>query len=471
MHLASLLCCVLVSRGVFGQFPEPSALLLEDVLDSSARYFPQVLESLAARRAAEGERLEAEGAFDLVFSADGNQNAGYYDSTSLRGSARQRLRTAGGSLYADYKLSSGNFPVYQDNYYTNTGGTFRVGMLFSLLRDRNIDSQRFGVLDARLSMQEADLDLLMTRVGVQERALIAYWDWVARGRQLQVYEELLQIARERQTGLEDEVERGARAEIFLTENRQNITRRQTLVTSAQRDLALATNQLSLYYRDTSGQPLLVGPQRLPPASDIEAVLAESAPPAVPVSEALNRRPELAMLKAAIEREQNRISLAENSLKPRLDFFVEMQQGLGAPAEGGRSRDSTDAMAGFTFSIPLQQRSARGRLISARADLETRQFQQQLREEQIELEIRNLLVDLNISRELLILADQEVQQSELMRDSERRRFASGASDFFLLNIREETATNARIRLLEAEFQARMARASYDAATVDTERLGL
>lgn len=59
----------------------------------------------------------------------------------------------------------------------------------------------------------------------------------------------------------------------------------------------------------------------------------------------------------------------------------------------------------------------------------------------------------------------------MRDSEVRRFESGASDFFLVNVREETAANARIRLLEAELTTRIARANYDAAVVDVERLGI
>ena len=181
---------------------------------------------------------------------------------------------------------------------------------------------------------------------------------------------------------------------------------------------------------------------LGPESDIEEVEQESTPPSTSISEALTRRPELEILRTAIQRERNRIALAENQLKPRVDLFFELQQGIGAIAEGGPSRDATNAMAGFTFSFPLQQRKGRGRLIKAQADLDVRRVQQQLQEEQIELEIRNILVELNKSRELLMLAAQDVEQSEIMRESEVRRFESGASDFFLLNIREETAANAR-----------------------------
>lgn len=451
-----------------GQTP----LMADEVLAASERHFPRILQSLAARRAASGYSLEAQGSFDLVFGAEGfGRVSGFYDGAAVEGSAKQRLRPLGASVYAGYRLSDGDFPVYEDINYTNSGGAFKVGVLFSLLRDRTIDEQRFRETDARLNLRQAELDVLLTKIGVQERALIAYWDWVAKGQQLRVYEELLRIATDRQDGLEEQVRRGARAQIFLTENLQNITRRQTLVTSANRDLTIAANVLSLYFRDENGQPVIVGEERLPPGLPINEVYRVGTPPPVPVSEALERRPELAMLRAAIDRERNRIALAENDLKPRLDLAFEVQEGLGSIAEGGPSRDSTDTIVGFTFSVPLQQRAGRGRVMRSRAELDAKEQEQQFREEQIELEIRNLLVDLNVSRELLLLAAQEVQQSEIMRTSELRRFQSGASDFFLLNIREETAANARIKLFQAELATRIARANYDAATVDTARLGI
>ena len=81
--------------------------------------------------------------------------------------------------------------------------------MLNILRDRSIDQQRFGVIDARLNLQNAELEVLLTKIGVQEQALVAYWNWEARGRQLRVYEELLELALVRQDGLENEVEQGA----------------------------------------------------------------------------------------------------------------------------------------------------------------------------------------------------------------------------------------------------------------------
>lgn len=450
----------------------PAPLELSSVLEASATHFPLILKSLAAQRTAAGRALEVEGSFDLVFDADGfSRLGGFYDGTVVGGTAKQRIRNLGADIYAGYSISDGIFPIYEDVNYTNTGGAAKVGVMFALLRDREFDRQRFDVADAQLDVREADLDLLLTRVGVQQRTQIAYWRWVMAGRKLGVYENLLRIARERQEGLERQVRQGARASIFLTENQQNITRRQQLVTSARRNLAVAANELAIYYRDEAGTPVSPLPEQLPSGDPIEQIGRLADVDQFAVSTALDRRPELALLRNAIRREQNRIALAKNNLKPRLDLGMEVKQPFGAVGDGGISRDTTDTIVGFTFSVPLQRRAERGRLQRSEAMLDEKLEEQRLAEEQIQIELQNVLVELKTSRELLLLASQEVEQSDIMRDAEVRRFESGASDFFLVNIREEVAADARIKLLQAELTTRVARANFDAATVDLPRLGL
>lgn len=450
--------------------PEP--LRPDEVLASSERHFPAILQSIAQLRGAAGRRMESEGAFDLVFAADGFSRVdGFYDGDVISGTARQPLRRLGAELYGGYQLSNGTFPIYEDEYYTNTGGALKVGALFSLLRDRDIDQRRFDEADALLGVGQARLEVMLTKIGVQQRALRAYWQWVKMGGQLDVYRNLHRIAVERQGGLEEQVRKGARAEIFLVENRQNITRRQSLVTSADRSLRLAANALSYYYRDEEGKLLSPSENRLPRGNIVDNHEELTVLPDAGVAGALEQRPELAILEAAIERARTRLALSENEIKPRLDLAVELQQGLGNIAEGGPSRDTTDAIIGLQFSVPLQQRSARGQIIQAQAELDVQRAEYQLVEEKIELEVRNILLQFRYARELLSLAAQEVAQSETMRMAELRRFESGASDFFLVNLREEQAADARVRLLEAELETRLARADYDAAVVDLQRLGI
>ncbi len=446
-------------------------LLPGEVLANSATSFPDILVSFANEAAAEGDVQAAAGAFDLVFKADGfDRVTGFWTGAILNTEVRQNLRQFGATVFGGYRISDGTFPIYEDINFTNTGGEFKVGALFSLLRDRSIDQRRFQVADAALASSQASLEVVLTQVGVQQKALNAYWRWVAAGRELQVYRGLLEIAEAREAGLEEQVRKGAQPEIAVVENQQNIIRRQVLVAQAERNFAVAANALSFYLRDPFGGLITPELDRLPDESNL-APLQAAGYGGPPVGDLLANRPELRSLRVAIERAENKVALSENTLKPKLDLNFEVSRDVGEIAEGGISRDSTDTIIGFEFSVPLQRRQARGKLARADAELRAARLREQRVEDQIEVELRNILVDLNAALALLDLADGEVAQSEAMVEAERTRFSLGASDFFLVNLREERAADARIRAIRAELNGRVARTSYDAATINMTALGL
>ncbi|MEM6412811.1 MAG: TolC family protein [Pseudomonadota bacterium] len=447
-------------------------LFPEEVLESAATRFPDILESLAFEAAARGDQLAAEGAFDLVFNADGfDRVTGFWTGAILNTELRQNLRPLGAQVYGGYRVSDGEFPIYEDINFTNTGGEFKIGALFSLLRNRSIDERRFRVEDARLATAQASLEVTLTQVGVQQQVLNAYWRWVATGNELQIYRDLLTIAQDRAAGLEEQVRRGAQPDIAVTENLQNIIRREILVTEAERNFTVASNALSFFLRDVSGNLVVPGLERLPKSDQLEALNALSVIVDADESFVLASRPELRSLRVAMERARNKVRLGENDLKPDLDLNFEVSTDVGAIAEGLESRDSTDTIIGFRFSVPLQRRDARGRLQRAEAELRAAQLRERRTEDQITVELGNILANLDAALRLAELATGEVSQAEKMVDAERQRFNLGASDFFLVNVREERAADARIRATRAELNGRLAEASYNAATMNLEKLGL
>lgn len=465
--LGCLLFCVLTSRAE----ESPALLRSVDVLSSAQQHFPRIIEGLAERRAAQARVLAAEGAFDLVFGVEGyGQATGFYDSRSLEGTATRRLQNYGAEVYGGYQVSNGDFPVYEDSRFTNSGGKLELGVLFSLLRDRDIDKERFLLKDTALSTQAADFDVLLTRIGVAQQALVAYWRWVALGHKRRVYEELLDIAMTRQLGLEQEVRQGAKPQIVLTENLQNITQRKSLLATSQRDFDVAANELSLYYRDINGETLTVTDTLLPDYSPVIDSVTE-LPAMLDMDQTIKQRPEVLVLKNSITRTLRRIELNENEQLPQLDLKLEMAQPLGTVAEGGISRDETDVVIGLQFSIPLEMRAARGALAESQAKLSALRQKERLLQDQIQLEITNILLNLRTSQELLQLAKQEVEQSKLLREAEIKRYQQGASDFFLVNIREQTEAEARIRYFLAGMQREIAQANFDAAMVNLPRLGI
>lgn len=451
-------------------------LMPSDVLIAASQHFPDIVKALAQREGAAGALLSAQGAFDVVFNSKGfDRTRGYYDGAVLSGELRRPLQSMGGELFASYSISDGSFPIYEDQYYTNEAGAVKLGILFSLLRDNAIDDRRYRVNDARLNLQQADLTVLLTRIGVQHSALKAYWRWVAAGQKVQVFERLLSMAEARQVGLVTQVERGLTADIYLVENKQNITRRKTLLTIARRDFQVASNDLGFYYRGADGLPKRLDRNQLPAAiptgdpADIDYRRAFNDPDRI--ARLMATHPQLQWLERARQRSEQRLALAENSALPDLDFSLGMRQPFGDVALGGPSRDEPEAVVGFSFSVPLERRQAKGDIAQAKAKLSGLSADRRRVQDQLKIELQNILQTLDAAQAVADLATLETVQLETLRAAEQRRFEQGASDFFVVNMREEALANAEVRLADALGQRQMALANLAAAAIDTERLYL
>lgn len=91
---------------------------------------------------------------------------------------------------------------------------------------------------------------------------MAYWDWVASGQRAKIARELLQLAVDRQKGLEKRAALGEIAGIALVDNQRLIVSRQAKSIEAERKLQQSAIKLSLFFRDPQGTPL-VAPDQLP----------------------------------------------------------------------------------------------------------------------------------------------------------------------------------------------------------------
>lgn len=460
-RLARAIILLLLAAGTSAQAAE---LTLDTVLRSSAAHAPQVLEALARQRQSEARVLGARGQFDLVFESEAKIRAlGWYDGSTLDVQASRPLTGNGGALYGGYRLSLGDFPVYDGKSLTNGLGEVRVGAVFALLRDRVIDERR-----GRLALAEGDvgiaaLEAEMVAIGVQRRAVDAYQQWVAAGLRMALLRDLLALAEQRQDSIERQIALGARPPVLEIENRQNIIRRRALLVRAEQDLQLAANALSLFLRDDLGRPVVPTPAQLPPA-----LPAGLMPDVADQSAALSGRPDMKALIARIEQTGLRASLADNDLRPRLDLRIEGSQDFGT---GSATREPAEALIGLKLAVPLQRRAARGRLAEALAERDALTLRRQQLEEQIGVELANLGTQMNGAAQLAQMASEEAALARRMAEAERRRFALGASDFLLVNLREEALADAALREIDAHYRSLAARAELVAALADKEQLRL
>ena len=442
---------------------------LEDVLESTAEHFPQLLAARANVRESEGEALSALGAFDLNVGGEFHSNlTGFYGGTSFGSEFSQFLGDYNARVFGSYRMSRGDFPVYEDIRFTNQGGEAKIGVILSLLQDRDIDERRFALLGGRLGIERSRGLVLQTQLGVHRDAMIAYMRWLAEGEKLTIFEDLLSLAEIRQKALETRAASGDVAEITVTENNQLILQRQNFVVNARRAYEVAAQGLSFFLRDRDGQPLIPSDihlqtdfPALPPIADAQMAVA--------LDRALQRRPELKILDVDVRETRANLQLSENKILPRLDVKLESSHDFGGTGTGGESRDSTDNVVTVNLSVPLQRRDARGRVTAAEARLTSLSHQRRLIADGIDIEVRNLATTLEAARRAVTLAFQEVDLADALEKAEKRRFEQGDSDFFLINLRERNSADAKVRLVDAELNYFGALAAFYAATVDMAAL--
>lgn len=445
----------------------------EALLASSRERYPEILATMADRAAASGERFAAEGVFDLFLESDARGwFEGFYQGSAVASvGVERRFYSRGGGFYGQYKLSEGDLPVYEDLAFTNNLGELKIGAVFALMRDSAIDPERALITDLSIAEQQAAVEVYLVQVGIQRRALIAYWNWLARGQAFEVYAELLATAEARQAAFERQFEEGAIAAIVLVENRRVIANRTAQLALAEQDLQLAANALSLFWRAPDGSAQIPSRGAQPSPQSLSAADFSQSLDTAALGGIAAGRPDLEVLALGVERARQQIAVGINNLQPRVDVMVEVSRDFGGLAEGGRSRDSTDVVAGVKFSVPLGQTRARGELSSARAELRARQLRRQLATEEAELEIRNILARLSTSYRLYLLAEEEVALAEQMTRSEKQLFDNGASDLFRIIAREDDEASARIALISTRASALVAKTDFDAATVNDVALGL
>lgn len=441
---------------------------LQQVLEASLRHLPRVLAAESAIRRREALVTAAEGSFDpRIDGTVGGRLSGYYDGHGTDSELLQNFPMMNARAFAGYRIGDGVFPVYEDSSETLSGGELRAGFGLSLWRDRDIDERRAAVQASRIDVLSQSQELNALKLDVLQTAYVAYARWLMAGRLHAAYADLLALAEARGVALATQVESGAAAEILQVENDQAILQRRGLLVDAQRQLDMAAQLLSLYLRDGNGdmlQPVYSTTLDLPPES---AALLER-PEAELVAAVLAQRPELRSLELAREKSELDERLALNSMQPKVDLEYYASRDIG---RGPVNLIGTDNVAKLSFSVPLQTRTASGRAAAARAEMDRIEHTLRQLQDQLRLDIRQALLNLDATRELERLAREELEVSRVLAEAENQRFEAGISDFFLLNVRERQVGEAELKRLQAQLTHQVALAQFYAATMSIEGFGL
>ena len=431
----------------------------QEVIASANKNYPQILSYYEKVSASEGSALASLGFFDIKLKQSySDKSRGFYDGKITDTSLEKELGFMGAKVYGGYRKSFGSFADYEGGSRTNDGGEYRAGARFSLLKDSSIDQNRLSVILANLGVKESQIQLETIKKEIERDATKAYWKWISSAKIFHIYEDLYQLSLKRQTQLEEKLKKGDVAEIIVAENKKNILRRKSTLAKARQDFENSAIYLSLFWRGENGAPIVPKQDQV---AEINFALHEIENSQIvrDLETALSNRPELQILKIQKEQNSSRLKYSENLFKPQLDVDVGASKDLG---NGPASRSQANNYVGLDFSIPLQQREARGKTAEYESKLKSLKYEQQLLEEKIRAELEQIKIQISSIVEMHHNLAEEAKLADLLEYSEREKFKHGASNFFLVNLREQDTAASKAAVIEMLEKYQSALADYKMA---------
>jgi outer membrane protein TolC len=443
------------------------SLTLDEVINLIELYHPKLRGADALRRTASAKRLEKQGAFDPVFSfgVDYLRFNSEFDPKTLRGKpATSRLADAGVEFLTRYgmKVFAGsryNFgKVKAPLSPTGNDGEYFVEFKIPFLRGARINEKTAAERQAFLGEPIADAEYQITRLELIFKAANSYWDWVAAKRKLDVARNLLDLAQFRAGAVRDRVTAGDLPQIDSVEADLEVQRRQGNLVKADRDLQKSAFKLSLFLWAPNGLPSPIPEEGNVPATQSLPVIFSTDQADTGQRYALDRRPELKVLDLAQDITQVDLDLARNQRMPALDLAFSPGRDAGQGSIGNTMK------AGVSFTLPLRQRTADGRISQANLKLEKLAFDLANERRRITLEVLDAISAINTSYQRYLAAEQEVTFARALEDGERAKFALGDSTLFLVNQRERATAEARVKLIEVQAEYEQAVATFKTVTV-------
>lgn len=427
-------------------------LTLDAVLDSTRSHYPKLTAADRKVEEARGKLLANRGVFDLKLAAEGKRDVlGFYDKTDLGVGLEQGLSFGGIDLEGGYRYGE-DFPVYKGGSVTSDRGEAFIGANIPLWQDRAIDARRLGVQVSEVEVELQDLNRQLTILQVLGKATRLYWKWVSAGQKKQIIERLLDLAEVRQEAVKRQVEQGSSPEILLRDNMRLIVSRRNLLVGAEVELAAAALDLSLFFRDAEGRPVVPTEQMLPDEFP-EPRPVDNLPVVEHVEALPTTRPDLRFFDGLMRQVEVERRFGENLGAPTVDLVVKASQDVGESVLYGASpSDKTineaEVGVGLKLALPLQRRKGRGEVMRTSAALERLRADYALASQQATAELRQAYVRLEAAVRQIDLVREAFELSLQLEAAERRKFELGQSNLLFVNEREVTTANEATKVISA-----------------------
>jgi len=442
---------------------------LMDVKQSAEKHHPTILSALQNVDAKEQAIRASQGYFDAKITGDHFRVAkGYWARTFSDVSVEKPLKVMNSKIYTGYSYGfNGLFPPQFSTWSTNSGGTPRVGLVTSLLRNRSTDQGRTQLALSKIDHQITKNELSLTVWEIQKLAEISYWDYLTSIQIYRIYNQLYENGIRRSSYLKSRSDRGDSPRILLTENEQYVANRKSNLLQSENRLNQARQRLSLYYRDQNGLPLIVSDQEEVDQFPESLSFIENEIKGIDYDQIIEKRPEISSLNLTLKQKSTSIELASQFLIPKFDVYGDYTRNIG-------NEDIQNPPHIWTFGlkleIPIERNLGTGQVNLLKSESRVIESQRQLEMESLKVKISSLLKSLELQLLQLDQAKIEFKKAKELVEAESFKFKSGGGNLFLVNVREENAATAEANFYELQFSLISTWTEFRALTNLTDQTG-
>ncbi len=406
-------------------------------------------------------------AVNFIFSGAPPGSVGPTSNGVLGQAAITELLPTGGTVTLGTSIGRATtdniFTLLTPAYTTFVG----IDLRQPLLQNREIDPQRRLIRLAGLEHDRSKAQLQAVVADTVAAVERAYWTLSAAISDVAVREESVRLAQVQESETRTRIEAGVLSESDLAFPQAEVERRRVDLYVARESAQRAALDLKNLMLDDPADPLW--DETLRPSDPAETAIVPLDVPAG-LAEAPGRRPEVAEAEASLARRDVDSEAAKNRVLPRLDLVASYgRYGLAGtqnpnlatipsfpvtlPPEviGGIGRSYgtigenafPDATVGFTFGLPIGNRSAQAD--AAAADAERRQAAILLarQKQRIGVEVRTAALAVEAAAQSIEAARAGRRAARTQLEAENVRFAAGlTSNFFVLTRQNELAQAAR-----------------------------
>lgn len=414
--------------------PLAFALSENDVARSVLDNFSLIQEAELKAKSAQGELTSAEGAFDhkLIFKSR-NSIEHKYDNKYFETTIERQTALGGTSLVAGHRQGLGNFPAYDGKYQTSGAGEIFAGLSFPILRNRKTDEFRTNLRLKQIENNQAELEAKLKRMIYLHKAISLYYKWILETQKLKINKGIFDLALKRQDMLEKKFKAGDIEKIKLIDNQRALDKRSGDIVKNEIELNKIRAELGIYLRGKNGEVI-----DLPTEASPEFILQKNE--SYLLSTDISLSPQLKILNLEIEKLKLESLFFDQSKLPGLNFDL-----LGAKEmSNNQPYDSERMVVGIKFDYPLENRKAEGKSVSYFYKVLAVEKNKQYLESELTQQINFFIKASNDSKARWEILNKEFEGTQKMAEAEKSKWAQGASDLFVVNLREQDVADVEIR---------------------------